>query len=819
MVTPSMRRTVHLERPNGIETVRLCIATAAHEPRSQGCGELMAPTAKSPTKPRRSGMYHSSLSAPLPRRAERQSSRFARLLPSSSRMKPSRWSYRRRSPRCSCAILPQLRGFEKVKPSPGCSPGSSRAGWVRGGLAGQGGLGWVRGEVGGSEAPAGASGGRNERPPDPGAPGPGTGPSAAAGAAPAGRVRQRVGLVLEGGVADHDLVAGLGAGLRQQVVDAGAAQAPLEVLHRLGVVQVGHGHPAGRTVAEDAPATLFAHDLDRRLRLRHGGGVLRPLGGLLGALRGSSAGDGVGDRVQQCRHALAGGRRDREEGQLAAGGGRLGLGQARPPLWQVDLVAGDQRRTGRQVRVVGLQLGLQRRQVALGVAALLDRHEVENVHQHGGARQVAQEAVAEALALGGPRDQARNVGEHEVAAVHAHHPEHRLQRGEGVVGDLGAGGGGARHDARLAGVGEADQADVGEQPQLQPQAALLPGLAALVEVRDAPAGRQGGVAAPAAPAPGGHEAGAGGGEIGEQAAILVADHGADRHGQEAVGAVGALAVVALAVGALAGALVRVEVVLDQGRHAGVGRQYHVPAVTAVATVRPTPGPVLLTVERGDPVAPATCRHLESGLVYEHRPPAPRPGDGLLALLYAGELAAADLVVDDPAGDLGEQGVVAATADAGAGVDARAALAHQDRAGGDDLAAEPLHAQALGRGVTAVAAGRGAFLVGHLGSALLLLLSGLLARGAALGAKLDALDLEPGQELTVALVALLAGLVLVGVDQHLLAAVLGDHGGGHGRLREVVGGDGDLAPVLDHEQWLELEAGAVVTGEPLDVDDV
>src|SRR6266508_2450207 len=50
-------------------------------------------------------------------------------------------------------------------------------------------------------------------------------------------------------------------------------------------------------------------------------------------------------------------------------------------------------------------------------------------------------------------------------------------------------------------------------------------------------------------------------------------------------------------------------------------------------------------------------------------------------------AAADLVVDDPAGDLGEQGVVAATADAGAGVDARAALAHQDRAGGDDLAAE------------------------------------------------------------------------------------------------------------------------------------
>src|SRR5262245_53663004 len=185
----------------------------------------------------------------------------------------------------------------------------------------------------------------------------------------------------------------------------------------------------------------------------------------------------------------------------------------------------------------------------------------------------------------------------------------------------------------------------------------------------------------------------------------------------------------------------------------------------------------------------------------------------------GQLATADLVVDDAAGHLGEQGVVAAATHAGAGVDARAPLAHQDRAGGDHLTAEPLHAKALGRGVAAVAAGGGALLVGHLGSALLLLLAGLLPGGTALAAELDALDLEPGQGLTVTLVALLAGLVLVRVDQHLLAAVLGDHGGGHDRLLEVGGRRGDLAPVVDHEQGLELQAGAVVTGEPLDVDDV
>src|SRR6266511_518529 len=189
---------------------------------------------------------------------------------------------------------------------------------------------------------------------------------------------------------------------------------------------------------------------------------------------------------------------------------------------------------------------------------------------------------------------------------------------------------------------------------------------------------------------------------------------------------------------------------------------------------------------------------------------PRSTLPLFGLVDPGQLAAADLVVDHAARDLGEQRIVAAAADSGARVYARPPLAHQDRAGGDDLAAEPLHAQTLSRGVAAVTAGGGAFLVGHLGSALLLLLFGLLPGGATLGAELDALDLEPGQGLTMALVALLAALVLVGVDHQLLATVLGDHGGGDGGLLEVGGGGGDLAAVLDHQEQLELEAGAVVT---------
>ena len=63
-------------------------------------------------------------------------------------------------------------------------------------------------------------------------------------------------------------------------------------------------------------------------------------------------------------------------------------------------------------------------------------------------------------------------------------------------------------------------------------------------------------------------------------------------------------------------------------------------------------------------------------------------------------------------DQGEQRVVATTADAGAGVEVGAALADDDLAGVDDLAAEPLDAEALGVGVATVL-GRGrALLVCH-----------------------------------------------------------------------------------------------------------
>src|SRR5829696_2961399 len=103
---------------------------------------------------------------------------------------------------------------------------------------------------------------------------------------------------------------------------------------------------------------------------------------------------------------------------------------------------------------------------------------------------------------------------------------------------------------------------------------------------------------------------------------------------------------------------------------------------------------------------------------------------------------------------------------------------------------------------------------------LLLLLGLAARaGRALSAEVDRLDLEPGQGLAVAHGAFLAGLVLVGEDADLLAPVLVDHTGRDLDLGQVLGRGGHLAVVVDDQQRLQLEAGAVVAAELLDVDEV
>ena len=66
----------------------------------------------------------------------------------------------------------------------------------------------------------------------------------------------------------------------------------------------------------------------------------------------------------------------------------------------------------------------------------VERGQVEHVHEQAAALHVGEELVPEAGALAGALDQAGDVRHHELAVVALERAEHRLERGERVVGHL-----------------------------------------------------------------------------------------------------------------------------------------------------------------------------------------------------------------------------------------------------------------------------------------------------------------------------------------------------------------------------------------------
>ena len=84
--------------------------------------------------------------------------------------------------------------------------------------------------------------------------------------------------------------------------------------------------------------------------------------------------------------------------------------------------------------------------------------------------------MSEPGAVGGAFDDSGDVGEHEMAIFPA--PDHAKARDQGrerIIGDLGPRLGDGRNQRALADVGEADDADIGEQLELDPELSASPG--------------------------------------------------------------------------------------------------------------------------------------------------------------------------------------------------------------------------------------------------------------------------------------------------------------------------------------------------------
>ena len=106
-----------------------------------------------------------------------------------------------------------------------------------------------------------------------------------------------------------------------------------------------------------------------------------------------------------------------------------------------------------------------------------------------------------------------------------------FEGGEGVVGDLGFGGGDARDEGGFADVGVADEAGVGEETEFEAVAALFAGAAEFVLARGLMgAGGEVLVAAAAASAAGDDDGLAGAGEVVDELAGVRRRRGGCRRG-------------------------------------------------------------------------------------------------------------------------------------------------------------------------------------------------------------------------------------------------------------------------------------------------
>ena len=396
------------------------------------------------------------------------------------------------------------------------------------------------------------------------------------------------------------------------------AQIALEAFGRFLDVEVGlrrdpldalAAHPEG-TVGVALDDEAVGHGLDavdddtRRLGWR-----LELLGG------GQQVGDAGTERVQP----LPGGRGDGDR-LLALGATRAF--ECRPRLLrsqEVELVERHEHRLLEERRVVCPQLLADDVVVPLGIA----RRPIDDVDEDASPLDVAEERVTEAGPARRTFDEARNVGDRGPALVlvaEVHDAEVGLERRERVVGDLGLRGGQGREDRGLARVRQPDEPDVGDEPQLEAQPALLAGLALLGMTRRLMGRRLEMRVAEAAAATARHDRLlAGRNEIGEERARLVLQHGSPgRDVEDEV--VAGLAVPPGPCAAPTRGRLEVVAVLEvaERRLSGIDAEVHRPASTTVAAVGSTARHVGLLAEGRGPVATIAGADPDLHAVEEHR---------------------------------------------------------------------------------------------------------------------------------------------------------------------------------------------------------
>ena len=272
---------------------------------------------------------------------------------------------------------------------------------------------------------------------------------------------------------------------------------------------------------------------------------------------------------------------------------------------EVDLVQHEPARLLQQRRIVAAELRDDGPCVADRIGVRIERRDVDDMEQHARALQVAQELVAETCTVGRSFDEAGDVGDDEAApVVDADDAEIRRECGERIVGDFGPRGRYRADERALAGVRHAEEAHVGQHPELEMQPPLLACFAGRrLARRPVRARLEVNVAETARAALRDAHLLQVGREIGDElAGVGVGDHRADGHAQHDVFGAAAVLVGAVTVLAVLRAMDARIAVFDQRVDVAIGDRDDAAAAPAVAAVGSAARHVLLAPERGRSVA-------------------------------------------------------------------------------------------------------------------------------------------------------------------------------------------------------------------------
>src|SRR5262249_6599450 len=246
--------------------------------------------------------------------------------------------------------------------------------------------------------------------------------------------------------------------------------------------------------------------------------------------------------------------------------------------------------------------------------------DVHQMDQQPRALDMPQELDAQPMPQVRAFNQPGDVGDHEAAEIiELHDSQLRLKRGERIIGDLGPRRRETRDQGRLSGIGEPDQADVGKQLQLEPEPALLAGMAGLVFRRRLVSGSgEAGISASSAPALCGEKAFARSCEIVELiAGIRVIDHRANRSLDINRPALMAGTAASLPMSATLTFVLWIETEMKECVLVWACDQINVASAPAIAAARPSARDELLSPEGETAIAAVATLDVNPDFVDEH----------------------------------------------------------------------------------------------------------------------------------------------------------------------------------------------------------